>query len=198
MLLVHGYCCNRGLWRRFAPRLAKAGHPLGAVDLEPPFGSIDRYPDILEAGIDRLRQRTGAERVALVGHSMGGLAIRAYLAREGWQHIAGVATIGSPHRGTRIASLSPARNARQMRIGSRWLAQLAAREAPPPAGAFTVILSHHDNIVTPQSGQTIPGATTIEVSGVGHMAMLDDHRVQAAVLEALDRADSVTAPAHQK
>ena len=63
---------------------------------------------------------TGADRVVLVGHSMGGLAIREYLQRrsadgaptwwvepgaEGGHHVAAVVTYGTPHQGSNLNNL---------------------------------------------------------------------------------------------
>ena len=71
VLLVHGYFCNRGIWRPFARWLAERGHAVDSVNLEPVFGSIDDYVPLVEAAIERLRTRTGAERVAVVDGMCG-------------------------------------------------------------------------------------------------------------------------------
>lgn len=46
-----------------------------------------------------------ADKILLVGHSMGGLAIRAYLNRYGTKNIAGYISVTSPHMGSYLASL---------------------------------------------------------------------------------------------
>lgn len=189
VLLIHGFFCNRQVWRPMARWLAARGHPLGAVDLEPVLGSIDGYVPAIERAVDELLARTGAPAVALVGHSMGGLAARAYLRRHGGERICALVTIGTPHRGTFHARLGHGRNAHQMRPNSEWLATLAADEAACGALArprITVILSHHDNIVAPQAGQTIPQADrTHELAGIGHLSLAYDHDVWALLAEAL-------------
>ena len=55
LLLVHGYFCNRALWRGFADTFASEGHIIGSVNLEPVFGSIDEYPALIYAAIQELR-----------------------------------------------------------------------------------------------------------------------------------------------
>lgn len=185
VLLVHGYLCNRQVWRPMARFLAARGHAIEAVDLEPVFGSIDDYAAILDAGIARLRARTGASKVALLCHSMGGLAARAHLRAFGGDAVDRVITIGSPHRGTRNASRGLGENAAQMRPGSSWLRALEAGEDPAIRGLFTVILSRHDNVVVPQATQTLEGARTIVFDGIGHVRLLSDPAVCAAVADAL-------------
>ncbi len=190
VLLIHGYFCNRALWRPMAARLVAAGHAVDAVDLEPPFASIDDYAPRIAEAVDVLRARTGAARVALVGHSMGGLAARAYLRACGDDAVACVVTLGTPHRGTVHATLGRGRNVRQMRRDSDWLCALAADEPPQRLRNFTVVLSCQDNIVAPQAIQTLPGARTVMLHGLGHISLAYDARVAAIVLEALAAAET--------
>ena len=188
VLLIHGYVCNRQLWRAFARWLAARGHAIEAVDLEPVFASIDSYAQQIADAVARLRQRTGADRVALVCHSMGGLAARAYLRAFGAQAVACVVTLGTPHRGTFHASLGQGANARQMRVDSEWLRTLAQGESPELRRRFTILLSHHDNIVAPQAIQRLPDARVLEYSGLGHLTLAFDHGVWHAVADALQKA----------
>ena len=174
VLLLHGYLCNRGLWHPMARRLAALGHPVEAVTLAPAFASIDRHAEQVARAVDALRARTGHARVAVVAHSMGGLALRAYLRRHGAEAVAAAVTLGTPHRGTRRARLAWGRNARQMRPGSAWLRRLAADEPETIGRLFTVVLARQDDIVVPSAGQTLPGATTVELDGIGHLSRAVD------------------------
>ncbi len=185
VLLVHGYFCNRQLWRPTARALAAQGHAIGAVDLEPVFGSIDDYAQRIDDALRSLLAGTGAPRAHLLCHSMGGLAARAYLRARGVGSIARVVTLGTPHQGTVLARLGHGINTRQMCPGNAWLASLAASEDARTTARFHVLLSHHDNIVAPQAGQTLPGARTIEFSGLGHITLAYDAAVRRTVLELL-------------
>ncbi len=186
VLLVHGYFCNRALWQPLATVLAARGHPVGSVNLEPVFGSIDDYVPIIAAGIERLRATYGAGQVAMVGHSMGGLAARAVLRRIDANQVAGLVSLGSPHRGTLRARHALGRNAAQMRPGSEWLRALAAAEPDEGYPNVTVILTHQDNIVVPAQPQSLPGAHTIAFAGLGHVELVYAASVHQAVCTALD------------
>lgn len=65
----------------------------------------------LKLAIAKVLAATGADRVTLLGHSMGGLAIREYLQNkqnyqsDGKHHVAKVATIGTPHGGSDTGTL---------------------------------------------------------------------------------------------
>ena len=123
--------------------------PFVAVNLEPVFGSIDHYADIIEAAVQRLESAGGLPPV-MVAHSMGGLAVRAWMAAHaGDERVHRVITIGTPHRGTFLGRFGHTHNARQMRIGSDWQRELAAREPPHRYGRFTCFYGHCDNIVFP-------------------------------------------------
>ena len=190
VLLIHGYFCNRALWRPMAARLVTGGHAVEAVDLEPPFASIDDYAPRIAEAVDALRARTGAPQVALLGHSMGGLAARAYLRAYGDEAVACVVTLGTPHRGTVHARFGQGRNVRQMRRDSDWLRALAAEEPRERLERFTVVLSWQDNIVAPQAIQTLPGARTVMLHGLGHISLVYDARVARIVLESLAAAEA--------
>ena len=174
VLLLHGFTCNRGLWNGWMRRLRSAGHPFIALTMEPAFGSIDAYCDQIGAAVAKLQQ-LGGQAPVIVGHSMGGLALRAWLRREHLQAIQPdlhrCITIGTPHFGTLMANFSLARNARQMRCGSRWLAELAQQESLNGAG-FDCYYSACDQIVCPSSTAMLPGARVIELPAIGHLSML--------------------------
>ncbi|MFM2398636.1 MAG: hypothetical protein RL341_793 [Pseudomonadota bacterium] len=185
VLFLHGYFCNRALWRSMARVLAARGHASSAINLEPVYGSIDDYATSINHAVRRLQSRTGAPKIALVCHSMGGLAARAYLRAHGDGAIAKVITIGTPHQGTFLARFGHGKDAWQMRQLSLWLLELSESETPPRRALFTIMLSHQDNIASPQAVQVLEGAQTIEFSGIGHVAMVYDAGVQAAVIRAL-------------
>lgn len=172
VLLVHGFFCNRGLWNPWLQRLRALDVPSVAIDLEPAFGSIDDYAPLIEAAVRRLESATGRPPI-LVGHSMGGLAIRRWWAgQDDARRVRRILTIGTPHHGTVTARLSPARNAFQMRVGNPWLGQLLAREHADRE-AFICFFSHCDNIVFPASNARLPGADNRHLPAVAHVDMCE-------------------------
>jgi triacylglycerol lipase len=191
IVFVHGFVCNRGLWNPWLGRLRRLGVPIVAVDLEPVFGSIDDYVAIIDRAVRRVEASTGTCPL-IVAHSMGGLAVRAWLdACQADARVRHVVTIGTPHRGTLLARFALAPNARQMRPESGWQRTLAAREPRARYASFTCFYSHCDNIVVPASTATLPGADNRHVSGVGHVNLA---RQQIVLREVLRRAGIAGAP----
>ncbi len=76
----------------------------------------------LKHAIGVVLQSTGKDKVVLFGHSMGGLAIRAYLQNpnfwqaDGKHHVAKVITSGTPHQGSDVTG-----------FGIGWLADVSGR-----------------------------------------------------------------------
>jgi len=186
VLFVHGFLCNRGLWNPWMRRLRAAGVPFVAVNLEPVFGSIDSYSAIVDAAVRRLEHATDAPPL-IVAHSMGGLAVRAWLAEAPRsERFHRVLTIATPHAGTRIAHRGFGANMAQMRSGGDWLARLLANEPATLGARFVCFWSHCDNIVFPTRNATLPGADNRHLIGAPHVQMVYHPAVFDEVVRLLD------------
>jgi pimeloyl-ACP methyl ester carboxylesterase len=194
VLLLHGYGCNSGYWSHLVPRLDAAGISHASVDLEPLTGDIDGYAPLVERAVEALRTATGADKVIIVAHSMGGLVARAWMRACGSARVARVITLGTPHHGTCLAAFGLGLNAAQMRRVAQgraardeppecaWLRALAANEDAAARALVTSIFSHHDNIIAPQTSSELPGARNLAFGGVGHVALGRNPRVLDAVM----------------
>jgi len=186
VLLVHGYGCNRGIWRDLDTWLAARGWTVAALDLEPPRAGIDGFGAQVAAEAAALALRTHSASVTVIGHSMGGLAARAALRIAPQAPIGHVITLATPHRGTWHARFGRGLCAAQMLPGSAWLCALQTAETPAVAARCTCVASHHDNIVCPADRALLPGAAaTHVVARVGHMAIVHDAGVRAFINERL-------------
>ncbi len=181
VLLVHGFFCNRGLWNPWLHRLRLADVPFVAVNLEPIFGSIDGYWQTIAAGVRELEKTTGLAPV-IAAHSMGGLAVRAWLAADSQAPLHRLITIASPHAGTRLGAHGHGLNISQMRLGSDWLTQLAQREPAALRRRFVCFWSHCDNIVLPTRSATLPGADNRHLAVTPHVQMVYHPAVLEEVL----------------
>jgi triacylglycerol lipase len=200
VLLIHGYGCNSGYWYRMSMALQKARITHYALDMEPVLSSIDSYVSLIETAIQRVRAETGADKVVIVAHSMGGLAARAYLRDIGGASIGKIITLGTPHHGTTLANYGIGINCGEMNwVGraeegtdSRWLHLLEASENKQLRGLIVSIYSHHDNIVSPQRSSYLPFARNIAVDSIGHVALAFSPDIQARVIEEIHKTQSET------
>jgi len=134
-----------------------------------------------------LQVETGAERVHLVGHSLGGVVIAQALA-DGL--LAGgvdsVVTIAAPFGGTPWANLLPVGAVvRALRHGSPQLARLARAQAPQEV-RWLAITAGSDRIV--RGRRSLPAhaeVDTAEVHGVGHLGLLQNPQIIGQVVSAI-------------
>lgn len=186
VLLVHGVLCNAGVWVRLARHLRQNGvRGLYSLSYGPPLASIDALADQVARKIDAVIGATGARRVMIVAHSMGGLVARAYLQKYGSGTVARVLTIGAPHHGSVFAWFFPGTSMAQMRPGNAWLAALN-RSRPDPGLRFVSLWSWHDSMVAPQTSSELPGAVDVALAGIGHNALLGDPEVFAFALREIE------------
>ena len=187
VILVHGVLVNDGVWFSFRRRLARLGiGPVYTVNLSPPYAGIDHFARQLSTRIEAVCAATGAERVALVCHSMGGLVARAYLRQEGSRRLECVVTIGTPHHGSVLAWMWVGKALEQMRPGNAWMGELNNEETKPLPAPLTSIWSRHDSMVAPQASSELESANNIAVVGVGHNALLGSAKVAEVVVRAID------------
>ena len=102
VILVHGWTCDSTSWTAQVGPLSKMyrvvtldlpGHGLSGSPADGKF-SVDQFARAVEA----VRAETNADKVVLVGHSMGAPVIRQY-ARLYPQHVAGLVAVDGPLAG---------------------------------------------------------------------------------------------------
>ena len=132
VLLVHGFCGTKSSWSLVARSLKAQGLTVDAISYAP-FGiSVEQVADRLVAKVHSMLFETGADKVYLVGHSLGGVIIAQAIAAG---HLNGlvdtVITLGSPFGGSPLAKLLPFMELpRALQKGSQLLRGLASAPAP--------------------------------------------------------------------
>jgi triacylglycerol esterase/lipase EstA (alpha/beta hydrolase family) len=191
VVLIHGVLVNDGVWlpvRRFLARNGVA--PVYTMNYGPPLADIEWFAGQLHTKIEKIRAATGADRLVLVTHSMGGLVARAYLRRFGSARVASLITIGAPHHGSILAWSFPGVCLAQMRPGNAWLTDLNRDENEAAPVPITSIWSRHDSMVAPQASCVLGNAENIALVGVAHNALLGDERVMQLVASAIAKAEA--------
>jgi pimeloyl-ACP methyl ester carboxylesterase len=174
VLLVPGWSDTARVLRPCREYLLSQGWPAGAVtslSFRDRHGSNIEHAAQIRAAAERMKAATGARRIAVVAHSMGGLALRHYLLEGGDAAVHTAIFAGTPHRGTWIAYLARGRGGAEMRPGSRFLEMLNAR--PLPATVRAVCLrTPIDTRVVPGDSAWLDGAACHTVRMPTHPRML--------------------------
>jgi triacylglycerol lipase len=187
VLLVHGFGGTKSSWSQLARTLSARGMTFYAITYAPFGTSVEQLADRLAAEVKRMLSQTGADKVHLVGHSLGGVVIAQALASGRLTgQVDTVVTLGAPFGGSPWAQLLPfGAMVRALRQGSPLLRRLAY--APAPDGvrwlAFTAAL----DLVVP-GRRSVPahaGAETVTIGGVGHLGMLLSDQVVGRIAAAL-------------
>jgi predicted alpha/beta hydrolase family esterase len=184
LLLVPGYMCNRASWRHWVLDGLPSDWNVATVNLEPVYAAVEDHAESLHVAVQKLLAGSGAERVTLVCHSMGGLAARAYLRAKGHDLVARVITISTPHHGTVFARYAHGANSRQMRRACDYVRRLADSEEPVE---FICFASQHDNLIVPRDSQALASAEAIWFEKIGHLAMTASDEVLAKLVEVVAR-----------
>lgn len=110
IILLHGLGQKADVWQGNATTYftkdlgLQINRDVFVKEFKNPFDSINAWRDELEKEVQRVRELTGADRVVLIGYSMGGLASRAYLTKRFTDHhVRRLVTIGTPHLGSAFA-----------------------------------------------------------------------------------------------
>jgi triacylglycerol lipase len=181
VLLVHGIMDNRSVFTVFRRTLRRRGFgSVHAVNYSLFTGDIRAAAHQLRGHVERLRERTGAEKVHIVGHSLGGMIARYYVQRMGGSAaVDTLVTLGSPHTGTLTAYLLPTPLARQLRPGSELLEELTL-PAPGCSTRFLVVWSRMDQMILPQRNARLVhpdlDVEQLELRDVGHLSLPIDPR----------------------
>ncbi|HLE97647.1 MAG TPA: lipase [Candidatus Thermoplasmatota archaeon] len=147
--------------------------------------------ELLASRVEVVRAETGAEKVSLVCHSMGGLIARWWMRRLGGVgRTASVVFLGTPHLGT-VAGLSglPFRGARQIVPGSPFLNELNQGE-DAAAVPTTNVWSFTDFVIVPSTNARLDrsGVEEVQLTFVGHWGMLVSRAAYRHVVRGLRRA----------
>jgi len=193
VLLVHGYAATGAVWAPLRRALGEAG--FGHI-VSLTYNSLATDPAAVSAELTRQALRaiavTGAPRVHLVGHSLGGLIVRYALAASAAlsSQTSSAVTIASPHRGTWMARIAPGRCARIMHRGPRSIPPEV--DTPRPV-RWLAYYSDGDRVVPPASARLDDPryhAANLLIPGCGHLTICRDLRLISSLVPELIRTEA--------
>jgi triacylglycerol lipase len=190
VIFAHGYVHNRSAFLMATRALRRAGFQnIHSFNYNPLRCGIPVLAQRLGEEVEQLLEDTGADRVQLVGHSLGGIVTRYYTQLLGGEDtVDTVITLSAPHRGTYSSYLAFGPCASELRPGSALIRELESTARPGPV-RWISYYSDLDLLITPavSAKLTHPAlqATNVKVRDTGHLSMLLSRRVMSGVVDHL-------------
>ncbi|MFC9292472.1 esterase/lipase family protein [Streptomyces sp. NPDC057052] len=126
--------------------------------------------------VNNVKARTGASKVAIVNHSMGGLVSQYYLKVLGGNtsvsHLASIA--GANHGTTYAGACLIYTTCQQMYPGSSFISQISSGDETPGTTRYATWYSACDGIILPYTSTRLDGATNNNVLCQTHIGFLAD------------------------
>ena len=195
VVLVHGFLGTTSGWSDLMDALRAREVAFAAISYAPFGSSIEQLAERLAARVGKLLADTGADKVHLVGHSLGGIIIAQAFADGLLVNLVDtVVTIAAPFGGSPWASLLPVGSAvRALRDGSRNLRRIA--DTSLPSGVRWVAFIASMDMVAPGRRSIPPKSEiqTITIEGAGHVGLLTNVEVINGIVAALPAFERATA-----
>jgi triacylglycerol lipase len=177
IVFVHGWNSSGSTWNTMASRFASAGYPASHLNKWSYTTSQSNVTTAQQLAneVQRVRTATGAARVDVVTHSMGGLSSRYYLKNLGGQAFVDEwVSIAGPNHGTNLASLCWQTSCQQMRTGSSFLEALnSGDETPGDTVRYGTWWSPCDEVINPDTSTILSGATNTQTACLSHSGIKD-------------------------
>jgi len=186
ILFVHGWAESGTVWNTMIRNFETEGwrrEELHNFSYRTSQSNVTTARDI-ESRVADIRRRTGAARIDIITHSMGGLSSRYYI--KTLRHEADIdewVSLGGPNHGTTTANFCFETSCVEMRPRSAFLTALNEGDETPGAVNYGTWWSSCDEIINPDESVILAGARNTEAGCVGHIALTSDANVFRGVRE---------------
>lgn len=184
ILFVHGWNSTGSVWDTMIPRFQADGWTSAELNN---WSYNTSQSNATTAGLIRdkvntILGATGAAKVDLITHSMGGLSSRYYIKNLGGDaKVDEWVSLGGPNHGTDTANFCFQTSCTEMRIGSSFLAALNSGDESPGAVNYRTWWSPCDTVINPDSSVAISGATNTQTACVSHSGLYEDATIYGQV-----------------
>ena len=186
ILFVHGWKGSSSNWTTMIERFEKDGWPKEDLNNWTYNTAQSNVTTAKEEAtkVTEILKKTGATKVDLISHSMGGLSTRYYVKNLGGEStVEDWVSLGGPNHGTEVANLCPETSCLEMRIGSTFLNELNAGDETPGAVHYGTWWSPCDEFIKPVESVILTGATNTKTECISHLALLTNEKVYVGVRE---------------
>ena len=184
ILFVHGWNANASTWTTMVARFKADGW----TDAELASFSYNTAQSnattasLIAQKVDSIIAVTGAPRVSIVTHSMGGLSARYYVKNLGGAaKVDAWVSLGGPNHGTTTAYGCTQTSCIQMRPYSSFLTALNSTDETPGEPRYATWWSSCDEVIYPQKSVILSGATNTQTVCMRHSQLHEDYTVYTQV-----------------
>lgn len=184
IVFVHGWNSSGSTWDTMAGRFKTDGWPASHLNQWTYNTSQSNATTAsqLATEIDRVLAATGATKVDIVSHSMGGLSSRYYTKNLGGDaKVDAWISLGGPNHGTDTAYWCGGASCTEMRPGSTFLNTLNTGDETPGNSRYATWWSPCDSVINPDSSVALTGATNTKTACLSHGELRTDATVYAQV-----------------
>ncbi len=187
ILFVHGWSESASAWNTMVANFEKDGYAkseLVAYSYNTSNSNKVSAEKEVKVRVENLLKSTGAAKVDIIAHSMGSLNSRWYIKFLGGESkVDDWVSLGGPNHGTEFANFCFSTACTEMRVGSKFLAELNAGDETPGAVNYGTWWSPCDEIINPDSSVALSGATNTKTACISHGALRTDSTVYTQVRE---------------
>ncbi|ADB52323.1 esterase/lipase family protein [Conexibacter woesei] len=185
ILFVHGWNSSGSIWSTMIGRFQADGWTAAELN-NWSYNTAQSNATTareLSARVDGILRATGAAKVDVITHSMGGLSSRYYLKNlGGTAKVDDWVSLGGPNHGTTTANLCFWNTSCiEMRPGSTFLTALNSGDETPGAVTYGTWWSACDSVIDPDSSVSLAGATNTQTACIGHSDLYTDATVYTQV-----------------
>lgn len=186
IVFVHGWSSSGSVWNTMIGRFAADGWTSSQLNNWSYNTSQSNATTAsqLATRINQVKAATGAAKVDVITHSMGGLSSRYYLKNlGGTSSVDDWVSLGGPNHGTNTAWFCFQTSCVQMRPGSSFLSALNSGDETPGTVNYGTWWSPCDEVINPDTSTILSGATNTQTACISHSAHLSNSTVYSQVRE---------------
>ncbi len=174
ILFVHGYLESESLWTTMIRSFEREGwtrEELNNWRYNTAQSNVTTAREV-RTKVEEILRRTGATKVDIISHSMGGLNTRYYLKNlGGTEKVDDWVSLGGPNHGTSTATFCGETSCVEMRIESTFLRELNREDETPGAVTYGTWWSSCDEFINPDESVLLTGARNTEAGCVTHVGL---------------------------
>jgi triacylglycerol lipase len=184
ILFVHGWNSSSSTWNTMVSRFQADGWTASELN----NWSYDWHQSnattasAIKTKVDGILAATGATKVDIISHSMGGLSSRYFIKNlGGGAEVDDWVSLGGPNHGTDTANFCFDSSCVEMRQNSTFLKSLNSGDETPGTVNYGTWWSPCDEVINPDSSVALTGAANTETACMSHSSLHEDANVYAQV-----------------